>query len=142
MRRATRLDENVASHVLPKMKLSQVAVIGYGVLYFVLACLMEANNWNQSYPIVYVGFSMIAQTLVVGGIVLFGLEAGSDFARIWRWLFPLLVLEIVVGIVFDATIPPDPHGREWMLNLVFSLWITAPAYYFHFRLARYARAKE
>ena len=124
------------------MKLSQVAVIGYGVLYFVLACLMEANNWNQSYPIVYVGFSMIAQTLVVGGIVLFGLEAGSDFAKIWRWLFPLLVLEVAVGIVFDATIPPDPHDREWMLNLVFSLWITAPAYYFNFRLARYARAKE
>jgi hypothetical protein len=124
---------------LTRMKLSQIAVLAYGVLYFILACSMEAENLNQSYPFVYVVLSMIAQTLVVGGIFLFGLEVSSDFAKIWRWLFPLLLIEVAVGIGFDATIPPEPHGSEWILNLVFSLWLTAPAYYFNFRVAHYGR---
>jgi hypothetical protein len=72
------------------MKLWQVAVFAYAVIYFVLAGTMEAENLSQSYPVAYVAFSMIAQTLVVGGVVLFGLEKGPEFARVWRWLFPLL----------------------------------------------------
>ena len=119
------------------MKLWSVGVLAYGVLYFILVCVMEAENFNQSYPLSYVVLSMIAQTVVVGGIFLFGLEAGPDFAKLWRWLFPLLVLEVGVGIAFDATIPPQPHDAEWALNLVFSLWLTAPAYYFNYRIARY-----
>ena len=119
------------------MKLWQVGLFGYAALYFILACAMEAENLNQSYPIAYVAISMIAQTLVVCGIVLFGLEAGPDIARVWRWLFPLLVLEVAVGIVFDATIPSDPVGAQWFGNLLFSLWLIAPGYYFNFRIARY-----
>jgi len=123
------------------MKLSQVGVILYGALYFFLACTMESENLGHSYPIVYVVLSMVAQTLVVCGIFLFALEASPDFARIWRWLFPLLILEAAVGIVFDATIPPEfnyrTHRMDWVLNLVFSLWISTPAYYFNYRLARY-----
>ena len=125
------------------MKLWQIGVLAYAILYFVLACAMEAENFNQSYPVIYVGLSMIAQTLVVGGVVLFGLEAGPDFAKAWRWLFPLLVAELVVGIVFDATIPPAfnlrTHGAEWIVNMLFGLWLVAPAYYFNFRVARYRR---
>jgi hypothetical protein len=117
------------------MKLWQAAVLAYAVLYFVLAGVMEAANLDQSYPIAYVVFSMIAQTLVVGGVVLFGLEKGSEFAKVWQWLFPLLVLELAVGIVFDATYQSDPDGL-WMSEF-FGLWLAAPAYYFNFRIARY-----
>src|SRR5437762_3429007 len=118
------------------IKLWQVGVFAYGLLYFIMACAMEAENINQSYPLVYIAFSMIAQTLVVGGIFLFGLEAGPDFAKVWRWLFPLLVLELAAGIVFDATIPPSSDGTAWIPNEVFGLWLAAPAYYVNFRIAR------
>ena len=47
------------------MKLSQVAVLAYAVIYFVLAGAMEAENLCQSYPVAYIAVSMIAQTLVV-----------------------------------------------------------------------------
>ena len=117
------------------MKLWQVAVLAYAVLYFVLASVMEAANLDQSYPVAYVVSSMIAQTLVVGGVVLFSLERGSEFAKVWQWLFPLLILELAVGIVFDATYQADPGGL-WM-NELFGLWLAAPAYYFNFRIARY-----
>jgi hypothetical protein len=63
---------------------------------------------------------MIAQTLVVCGIVIFGLER--------RWLFPILVLELAVGIVFDAMYQSDLDDL-WM-NEIFGLWLVAPAYYF------------
>lgn len=119
------------------IKLWQVGVFAYGVLYFILACAMEAENISQSYPVAYVVPSMIAQTLVVGGIFLFGIEASLDFAKVWRWLFPLLVLECAIGIVFDATIPPDAAGAAWFTNLLFGLWLAVPAYYFNFRVARY-----
>jgi len=119
------------------MKLWQIGVFVYGFVYFMLACAMEADNVTQSYPIAYVGLSMVAQTLVVYGIFLFGLQAGAQYARAWRWLFPLLLLELLAGIVFDATLPPGPLDAEWGLNLLFSLWLATPAYYFNFGIARY-----
>jgi Na+-transporting NADH:ubiquinone oxidoreductase subunit NqrB len=119
------------------IKLWQVGIFVYGVVYFVLACAMEAENFNQSYPVSYVLLSMIAQTLLVGGIFLFAFEASANLAKLWRWLFPLLVLEFAVGIVFDATVPTDALGAAWFVNLLFDLWVAVPAYYFNFRLARY-----
>jgi hypothetical protein len=124
------------------MKLSQIAILGYAALYFLLASAMEAENFNQSYPIVYVGLSMVAQILVVAGIVLFALEAGRDFARFWRWLFPLMIVELAVGFWFDATIPPEALEPEWSFNVALSLWLMAPAYYFNFRVARYWQAEQ
>ena len=119
------------------MKLWQIGVLAYGVLYFVLACAMQVENVSQGYPIGYIGLSMVAQTLLVCGVFLFGLETSPDFARLWRWLFPLLVLELAVGIVFDATIPPEPSGMEWLWNEALGLWIATPAYFFNLRVARY-----
>jgi hypothetical protein len=123
------------------MKFWQIGVFAYGLLYVILAYLMEAENLSQGYSIIYVAFSMLAQTLVVCGIFLFGLDASPDFAKVWRWLFPLLVCEVVVGIAFDATVPTDfnfrTHGVEWILNVLFSLWLATPAYYFNYRIARY-----
>jgi type IV secretory pathway VirB2 component (pilin) len=117
------------------MKLSQVAVLAYAVIYFVLAGAMEAENLRQSYPVAYIVVSMIAQTLVVCGIVIFGLERGAGYAKTWRWLFPILVLELAVSIVFDAMYQSDLDDL-WM-NEIFGLWLVAPAYYFNFRVAGY-----
>ena len=120
-------------------KLWQVGVFAYGMFYFILACAMEAENVSQSYPVTYVALSAVAQILVVCGIFLFALEANPDFAKVWRWLFPLLVLEVAVGVVFDATIPSTPDGAAWIPNELFGLWLAAPAYYFNFRIAHYLR---
>jgi hypothetical protein len=117
------------------MKLSQYAVLAYAVLYFVLAGSMEAENLNLSYPAAYVAFSMIAQILVVCGIILFAIEARGEFANAWRLLFPLLVLELALGVLFDVTYQSD-LDYLWM-NELFGLWLAAPAYYFNFRVARY-----
>jgi len=117
------------------MKFSQVAVLAYAMIYFLLAGAMEAANLGQSYPVAYIAVSMIAQTLVVCGIVIFGLERGAGYAKTWRWLFPILVLELAVGIVFDAMYQSDLDDL-WM-NEVFGLWLVAPAYYFNFRVAGY-----
>jgi hypothetical protein len=117
------------------MKLSQIAVMAYAAIYFMLAGNMEADNLSQSYPVIYVALSMIAQTLVVGGVVLFGLQRGPEFAKVWRWLFPLLVLELAVGIVFDVVYQSNADGL--LMNELIGLWLAAPAYYFNFRIARY-----
>jgi hypothetical protein len=119
------------------MKLSQVAILAYGALYFVLVSAMEAENISQSYPMVYIGCSMIAQILVVAGVVLFGLNAEAGFAHVWRWIFPLMIVEAAAGLWFDATVPPDALQPGWALDVALSLWLMAPAYYFNFRVARY-----
>src|SRR3977135_753640 len=113
------------------MKPWQIATLASAVLYFVLVSAMVAENISQSYPAIYVGLSMIAQVLVVVGIILFGLNAGAGFAKFWQWVFPLLVLEPLVGLWFDATIPPDSFEPEGMLNVGLTLWLMAPAYYFN-----------
>jgi hypothetical protein len=81
--------------------------------------------------------SMLAESLIVGGIFLFGLEASPDYARAWRWLFPILALEQAANIVVDAAILPDAPGAYWIAKEIFGLWLSAPAYYFNFRVARY-----
>jgi hypothetical protein len=104
---------------------------------FLLTSLMEAEYVNQSYPILYVGFSMIAQLLVVAGVVLFALDAPEDYAKLWRWIFPLLVFDFGLALYFDSTIPAGPPGDDWLWSLAISLWFMAPAYYFNFKIARY-----
>jgi hypothetical protein len=98
---------------------------------------MEAEYVNQSYPPIYVGFSMIAQLLTVAGVVLFVLDAGVDFARLWRWIFPLLVFDFALEVYFDSTILADPPGDERLWSLALSFWFMAPAYYCNFKIARY-----
>ncbi len=119
------------------MKIWQLAAIAYAVIYFILACGMEAENIRQSYPWAYVLPSMVSQTLVVCGTFIFGLEAGAEFAPVWRWLFPFLVLELAAGVILDFTIPPEAMRATWP-EVLASLWFVSPAYYFNFRIARYA----
>jgi hypothetical protein len=116
---------------------SAIAILAYGVIYFLLASLMEAEYINQSYPTLYVGFSMIAQLLVVAGVVLFALDAPEGYAKLWRWIFPLLLFDFALGLYFDSTIPAGPPGDGWLWSLAISLWFMAPAYYFNFKVARY-----
>jgi len=79
------------------IRLSAIAALAYAAIYFVLASPMEAEYVNQSYPPIYVGFSMIAQLLTISGVVLFVLNAAVDFARLWRWIFPLLVFDFALA---------------------------------------------
>jgi hypothetical protein len=117
--------------------LQQLAVIIYGVVYFLLASSMEAGNVQQGYPLSYILPSMLAQTFVVCGIFLFALNASSEFARIWQWLFPLLIVELAAGMVVDMTQAADALGI--VPDELFSMWFVAPAYYFNFKVARYTR---
>ena len=119
------------------IRLSGIAALAYAAIYFLLASLMEAEYVNQSYPPIYVGFSMIAQLLTVAGVVLFVLDAGVDFARLWRWIFPLLGFDFALGLYFDSTIPAEPPGDEFLWSLALSLWFMTPAYYCNFKIARY-----
>ena len=109
-----------------RIPFSTIATLTYGAIYFLLASLMEAEYVKQSYPILYVGFSMIAQLLVVAGVVLFALDAPADYARLWRWIVPLLVFDFVLGLYFDLTVPAGPPGDEWLWSLAISLWFMAP----------------
>jgi hypothetical protein len=74
------------------------------------------------------------------GIIVFGLGKEAVVATIWKGLFPLMILELCVGIILDATVPrdfnPETDGPSWIANLLRNLWIAAPAYYFNFRIAR------
>src|SRR5262245_13315741 len=117
------------------MQLWQLAVLTYAAIYFVLAGLMEVANLNQSYPVAYIVVSMVVQTLVVCGVVIFGLERNIGYAKAWRWLFPILMVELVVGIAFDAMYQSDLDDL-WM-NELLGIWLAAPAYYFNFRVAGY-----
>jgi hypothetical protein len=122
---------------LSSVVLRQLAVIGYGVLYFLLASSMEAENVQQGYPLAFVLPSMLAQTFVVCGIFLFAFNASSEFAKIWQWLFPLLVIELAAGMVVDIMHAADAMGI--IPDEAFSVWFVAPAYYFNFKVARYVR---
>ena len=116
-----------------RISFSTIAILAYSAIYFLLA----TTPANQSYPTIYIGFSMVAQLLVVAGIVLFALDAGGSFVRLWRWLFPFLVFDFGLGLYYDSTIPVEPQGREWLWSLALSFWFVAPAYYFNFKIARY-----
>lgn len=119
------------------VKIWRVAAAGYGVFYFLLASLMEGHNIANLYPPLYIAWSMAMQVCVVIGVLLFALGRYLRYARLWRWLFPIMIVEVCVGIFFDATVPtevmpPDP-GR--FLNLAIGIWLMVPAYYMNFAVA-------
>src|SRR5262245_11684893 len=115
----------------------QIAIVVYAAIFFILASSMETQNIGLGYHFVYIGTSMVAQLLVVAGIFLFALNVSEHYFTLWRWIFPLLILELAVGLYFDLTIPADSLGGEWVSNLAFSVWFVVPAYYFNFQIARY-----
>ena len=91
-----------------RITFSTIAILAYGAIYFLLASLMEAEYVKQSY-----------------------------YAKLWRWIFPLLVFDFFLRLYFDSTIPAGPTGDEWLQSLAIGLWFMAPAYYFNFKIARY-----
>ena len=116
-------------------------LLAYAALYAVFAYSLHADNVQFGYPVVFIVYSALAQSLIAAGIAIHALEKGHSVARIWRWLFPLLLPEPCIGIALDAAIPQDfsfeTHGWEWVVNLLLNLWFMAPAYYFNFRVASY-----
>lgn len=122
---------------LSSVLLRQLAVIAYGVLYFLLASSMEAENVQRGYSLAYVLPSMLAQTFVVCGIFLFALNASGEFAKIWQWLFPLFIVELAAGMVVDVAHASD--ALAIIPDELFSMWFVTPAYYFNFKVARYTR---
>jgi hypothetical protein len=123
---------------LSDLKAWQLSTVAYGVLYFLLAGLMEADYVAHQYPGAYIVLSMVTQVLIVFGIFIFALQRAAPYATAWRWLFPLMIAELGLGIFFDTTTtsPEAPLDQVWMLNMLFGLWLMAPAYYFNFRVAR------
>ena len=85
-----------------RIPFSAIAILAYSAIYFLLAALMEAEYANQSYPTIYIGFSMVAQLLVVAGVLVFALDAGESFVRLWRCLFPFLVVDFTLGLYFAS----------------------------------------
>ena len=118
----------------------KILVLLYALFYVWLAHGIEQGNVSVGYSTLYVLVSTLAQVLLVIGIVLSTFDDPSPYNRIWKALFPLLVLDLVVEIAMDAVVPDsfnlETHGGVWLLYLVVSLILVAPAYYFNYRVAR------
>ena len=116
-------------------------LLAYAGFYALFAYALHADNVQVGYPAAFIVYSATAQSLVAAGIAIHALEKKDAVARMWRWLFPLLLLEPCVGIALDMVVPQDfsfqTHGWEWLVNLLLNLWFMAPAYYYNFRVASY-----
>ena len=123
------------------MNLWRLLILGYAGLYTVLALAIHADNVKAGYPAPFILCSAMAQACVTIGVIVFGFGREAVVAKLWKRLFPFLILELCIGITLDATVPrdynPGTHGLAWMANLLFNLWLATPAYYFNFKIARY-----
>lgn len=121
------------------MKPWNLAVLAYAGFYAIIAYAIHADNIRIGYPTPFILYSAGAQCLITLGIVFVALERESGVAKIWKWLFPLLVIDLCVGVAMDAMVPTDfslsTHGFAWVANLLLNLWLVAPAYYFNFKIA-------
>jgi hypothetical protein len=112
--------------------------LAYACLYAVFVYWVYGDN-SPSYPLAYVIASCLVQTLVAGGLFAWAFGKGPRIARAWRWLFPLMVLDVIAGICADAIVPTDfnlaKDGMAWVANLLLNLWFLAPAYYLNFKIA-------
>jgi hypothetical protein len=119
----------------------KLLLLVYAGFYAIIAYGTYVDNVKIGYAAPFILYSACSQSVIAVGIVLYALQRETSVARIWRWLFPLLVLELCMGITMDATMPEDfslpTHGLAWAANLLFNLWLVAPAYYFNFKIAHY-----
>ena len=117
----------------------KVLVLLYALFYVWLAHGIEQGNVSAGYPTLYILVSTLAQIVLVIGIVLSTFDDPRPYNTIWKRLFPLLVLQLVFEIVMDAVVPAEfnlaTHGIVWVLLLLVSLALVAPAYYFNYRVA-------
>jgi hypothetical protein len=118
----------------------KVLVLFYALFYAWLAYNMTQGNISIGYPTLYVLVSTLAQVLLAIGIVLATFDDPRPYNKIWKALFPVLVLEMAVEIAVDAVAPTDfnleTHGGVWVLSLALTLVLVAPAYYFNWTVAR------
>jgi hypothetical protein len=118
----------------------KILVLIYALFYAWLAYGMAQGNVSAGYPVIYNVMSVLAQILVTAGIVLSTFDDPRPYNTIWKRLFPLLVLELAIEIVSDAVFPTgynlETHGGVWLLNVLLTLVLVAPAYYFNYRVAR------
>ena len=117
----------------------KVLTLVYGCLYCVLVYMMLRESLAVGYPAAYVAWAMGMQVMVVAGVFAHALDRGGSIAHIWRWLFALMIVDLVVGISVDAVVPTHfniaKDGMAWIANLLLNLWLLAPAYYLNFRIA-------
>jgi hypothetical protein len=122
--------------------LIKAAWLLYAGIHGLLAVRLYRDNVHLAYPTWVTFSSAAAQTLIACGILLYVFYPQKEiFSPVWRWVFPLLILELLAGVARDAIGPNDfsfhTHGAIWLVNLAFNLILFSPAYYANFMLAQY-----
>ena len=119
----------------------KLLALAYAGFYALFAYAVYGSNVTVGYPAPYILFSTAMQASLLVGIVAFALDLGPSLAQIWRWMFPLMIVDVLVGVSLDAVVPPDfnlsTHGVAWIINLLLNVWLAAPAYYCSFKVAGY-----
>ncbi len=118
----------------------KVLVLIYALFYVWLSYGMAQGSISVGYPVLYIVMSTLAQIIVTVGIVLSTFDDPRPYNKIWKALFPLLVIELAIEIAADAVVPTDfnleTHGSVWILNMALTLVLLAPAYYFNYQVSR------
>ena len=139
------LNSNVRMHeeIVSAMSIwAKFLWLAYALFHLMLSIRLYRDNVDLGYPGWVVYGSAVAQLVLFVGILIFAFAPQKNLvAPYWRWIVPLLFLELIAGIVRDAVVPGDfsfrTHGVMWVINLMFTLALFAPAYYASIKLSRY-----
>lgn len=115
--------------------------IAYLPLHLLLSLLIHQDNVDLAYPAWFIFCSDASQAVLFIGILLHVfLRRSEPVAPYWRWIFPLLILDLLAGFAMDGVVLANEgllaDGTTW-LTLMIALVLVFPAYYASFRLAAY-----
>jgi peptidoglycan/LPS O-acetylase OafA/YrhL len=112
----------------------------YAVLFAALYFFAAGDNVSLGYPSAFVALSATCAALNFSGVIAYAFDLRSQRIRKWaRIVFPVLVLELALGLLMDAFLPEDynlrKYGLVWLRNAAFMLLLVSPAFYANYRLA-------
>ena len=114
-------------------------MIFYSFVFAYIMVLANIDNIEIGYNILIIRWCIIFDTIVVTGNFVYAFNyTNGKIKKIWRFVFPILILHFSLMLYLDSTIPEDVQGETTLLIIIstfFAVLTFLPTFWAHYKLA-------
>ncbi len=101
----------------------------YTIIFGLLCVMFFYNDIENEYHVAYIAWSGIAFIIVFVGNLIYSLNRATPLIRkIWKVIFPVVVLDFIVGEVIDSNFGAHAHAMPSLVDVL--KWIIGFALFF------------
>ena len=117
----------------------------YALIFLAMAVSANSDNFEIGYNIILIIWSILLDVFIVAGnfIYAFGIS-NTTINKVWKYVFPIMVLDFFVFLILDTVIPKDTKNDSVVLFMVATIAATIiyfPAFWANYKLG-YSKVKS